>query len=276
MPEPEKTPQNGEQDGDNKGTPKTLQVGDKVYTPEQIQALEQTAQKASLVESLADKYKVQPDKVLTYAERAFEIVNELSNDEIISFDEEGNLIKKKEVKKEGTPPGHLPGNLPPGVTPPATPPTGLSEERVVELVSQALGPVTERLEAAEMHQGSLMRQNIESRIQAAHDGTELAKADFDAIFARAMQDKRKSLFEHAADVVNELKEKEKATRKRYAEQFGINLEEFDENQVRMSQGGGGAAAVVAGKKISFKKGEGRVTPLQATLKFLEQKASTGG
>lgn len=268
--------------GADKGTPGTIVVGDQTYTTEQVAGLvaeqasvTQKSQELADILTVAERYGVDAPTLMQQAEGAFGVVSDLIGKGLI--DEKGQVIEK-------LPPDPLPGSPNPGTEfmqsqlksgsglPPASPPaSAMSPEYVSQLINKAMtdkmAPVTKALEGIDQTQTNMIRAQLGKEIRDEYPI--LDASDVSRVFADAMQDSNKDLYDHAKAAAERKTEETKELRTKFASEFGVDLNEFDENALWEKGPGGGAAVVYKGKKMSFKKGEGAVTPRQATEKYFK-------
>ena len=257
-----------------------IKVGDKEFGASDIENLlnqQETAtkktQKVAAILSAAEKYGVDVDTYLQQAEGAFDVMSSLIQDKII--DERGNVIKKQvEPKKEEEPKGDEDlmklFNLSGDDTSPLK-----GADKIAAIVAKALEPqlgevkkLAERVSAVDKTQGDMIRLNLEEKVMGKYPN--LSRSDVSQVFGSAMADKSKSLWEHA-EMLSKVRGAELGElRKKHAEEFGIDLEKFDENKIREQGAEGGAGSFFQGKKFSFNaKGEDAINPKQAAIEFVE-------
>jgi len=258
-----------------------IEVDGKEYSAEDVKNIlaqgataTQKAQEVAGVKAAAEKYGVDLETYMGQAEGAFGVMSELISAGII--DEKGNVIKKEE---KGTPIKEPEGDelaklfgLPPG----DTKVTGAA--KIAEIVQRALAPqlgeitkLAERVAAVDKTQGDMIRLNLEKEVGGKYPA--LKSHDISQVFARAMNDRSKSLWEHA-EAVNAVRSAELAsTRAIHAKEFGVDLTKFDENKLKEQEAGGGAGVIFKGKKFSFnaKKGDEKaVNPRSAAIEYIER------
>ena len=265
-----------------------ITVEGKDYSQEDVENLvkqgasaTQKMQEVAGIKAAAEKYGVDVETYLGQAEGAFGVMSQLIADKVI--DEKGNTIKvesKKPADEE-----NLEGdvdldklfNLSGGDT------KGLKGvDKVAAIVAKALEPqlegmkkLGERVAAVDKTQGDMIRLNLEEKVMSKFPN--LKPSDVSQVFGSAMQDRSKSLWEHA-----EAASKVKATdvsslRQEHAKEFGIDLEKFDENKLKEQDAGGGAGVMFKGKKFSFNAKHGdkdAVTPAKAAAEYIEALSSS--
>lgn len=230
---------------------------------------------AEAVFKMAERYGTDIETLARQADGSFALVSKLLDEGVIN--EKGEVIAKPG-------PSEPPGNRPPGNPTPPWPPgdrdTKVGEDKIMEIVQKALGetlkPVTERLQSLEGDLTSMTEDRLRRQLKQKHP--ELNDREITWVFQQAMSDRRKNLWEHAEEFAGEKKGEYDSLRKKYAEEFGVNLEAHDRNRLNQQDGLKGPAAVVQGKKISFQKGRGEentVTPFEATKEFFSKQANEG-
>lgn len=221
----------------------------------------QKAQSIATIIDAAKKYGLDPEDYVGHAEGAFSIMTKLMDDGVI--DKEGNVVatEGKDVSKTEDP---LKG----------TPPQSTKElegSKELSTITKALETIQTKMEGLEKDQVGMMRVNLEDKILAKHK--ELTSNDVSKLLGIAMNDPSKSVWQQAEEMVKAKGEAKGEVRKEFATEFGIDLEKWDANKVLEQEAEGGAAAVLAGRKISFgaKRGDkDAVTPKQAMLEFVRR------
>ena len=264
-----------------------IQVEGKDYSAEDVQniinqgkAATQKAQEVAGVLAAAEKYGVDPETYIAQAEGAFGVMSQLIADKVI--DEKGNILKatvqEPKVKEpEGDDDLAKLFNLSTGNTSDLK-----GAEKIAAIVSKALGPqfeeikkLGERVAAVDKTQGDMIRLNLQEKVMAKFPV--LKPSDVSQAFGSAMNDRSKSLWEHAEALANEKAAELASLRTAYAKEFGVDVTKFDENKLKEQEAGGGAGVLFKGKKFSFnpKKGDpDSVSPLKASMEFLERSRSS--
>lgn len=264
-----------------------IQVDGKDYSVEDVQniikqgaAATQKAQEVAGVLAAAEKYGVDPETYIAQAEGAFGVMSQLIQDKVI--DEKGNILKAAVEK----PPAPEPGgdddfmklfNLSAGNTSDLK-----GADKVAAIVAKALGPqfeemkkLGERVAAVDKTQGDMIRLNLQEKVMSKFPA--LKPSDVSQVFGSAMNDRSKSLWEHAEVLSNAKTAELGEMRKTHAKEFGIDITKFDENKLKEQEAGGGAGVLYKGKKFSFdvKKGDpDAVNPLKASMEYLERARSS--
>ncbi len=253
------------------GEKKTMSAEDVGNLYAQQAGATKATQTAAEVVAAAKKYNLSVEDYVSHAEGAFAIGAKLVEDGII--DEQGEIIEKKkpEPGKKITVAPKLDEQV-----------AGLDAETIANLktlgtVTKALEGVNERMGSLEEDQASLIRGNLQGALKTKHK--ELNDDDCSKIFGISMEDRKKSLWDHAKDFVVKKKVATGETRATYAKEFGIeNLEEWDANKLKEQDTGGGAAMLVEGKKVMFgsrkarlgKKDADVVTPKAAMIEYMRK------
>lgn len=266
----------GQPGSQGEGEVQKIKVGEKEYTPSDVENLLSDVSKAaqkqeqlSGVLATCEKYGITPEDFVQNAEGAFAALNSLIKEGVV--DEHGNPKAKEPPKKEEkSDEGGLDKDLDEGG---GKKPPG-KDAAVMKALDGIKGDLDKRLAGIEETQTGLIKQNFQDRLMRKHDG--LTLDDTEAIFATAMNDRTKTLWQHAEDYMGGKKLKDAELRKKYATEFGVNLEEFDANKLDEADGKGGAAIIAEGKKFSFKKkGDKFVSPLKASQEYMDR-LSRGG
>ena len=264
-----------------------IEVDGKNYSVEDVQnlvkqgaAATQKTQEVAGVLAAAEKYGVDIDTYLGQAEGAFGVMSQLIADKVI--DEKGTVIKQEPAKPtDDSLGGELDldklFNLPAGDT------KGLAGvDKVAAIVAKALEPqldgikkLSEKVAAVDKTQGDMIRLSLEEKVVSKFPN--LKPNDVSQVFGNAMQDRGKSLWEHA-----EIASKAKASdlgvlREEHAKEFGVDLTKFDENKLKEQEAGGGAGVMFKGKKFSFNAKHGdkdSVSPAKAAAEYIESLSSS--
>jgi len=253
---------------EQKGTPPVIELEledgtKKAYTPEDVKSLigkvqqaEKTSSVAAKAIQAAEKYGLDPDGYIGNAEGAFALLTKLQEE---GFLNENWEPVKKEVKDEKKTVQNFQTPDPKSV---------IGEEKIAAIVAKAITPFQERISELEGDLSGMLRLDIERQMKAKHEN--LDDLDVSQVLALAMKDRSKTVWQHA-----EVKAKAKEMslgdlRRRHAEEFGINLEEFDRNKLNQ-QDGKGTSGFLKGKKLTFNKGKDpkAVTPREATKAYFE-------
>ena len=265
-----------------------IEVDGKEYSAEDVQNLVKLGASATTkmqevagIKAAAEKYGVDTETYLGQAEGAFGVMSELIASKVI--DKKGNVIKVEGKEKE--PEGGKPGgesdldklfNLTSG---------GTGElkgvDKVAAIVAKALEPqlagikqLGEKVSTIDKTQGDMIRLSLEEKVMTKFPN--LKATDVSQVFGSAMNDRSKTLWEHA-----EAASKVRATdlgslRGEHAKEFGVDLSKFDENKLKEQEAGGGAGVLFKGKKFTFnpKKGDTEsVTPMQAANEYIDAMSS---
>uniref|UniRef100_A0A6M3K6D8 Uncharacterized protein n=2 Tax=viral metagenome TaxID=1070528 RepID=A0A6M3K6D8_9ZZZZ len=258
-----------------------VKVGDKVYTADDVNNLLSQAEAAtkksqvySKFEDYVNRYGLEPDEFLDQVDGSFSVVSNLLKEGVI--DEKGNIVEKKKPdtkKPEGEPGGDDLSKLLSGDT------SGLKgEEKIAAIVAKATAGIKDEFskqvkDLADV-QTSMIRSSYEDKLRTKYP--HFKTDDVHRVFALAMNDKRKSFWEHAEMVAEDRKGQMTELEKQFAEKYGIDLEKFNENKLKEQAGkGGGSMLIPEGKKISFRGNRDKdktVEPVELTREFFKQNA----
>ncbi len=228
-------------------------------------AATQKTQEVKEIVDAAAKYNLTPVEYIQQTEGAFAVISKLVDSKII--DDQGNVIVVEKKKDELSTGDLLPGKQLAAV----------GEERTNAIVADALksvvDPLKKGMKVLQEDNTKLIRAQLEMQVQGKHPT--LSRDDISDLLVVASQDGKKSLMDHAQEMVERKKVGKAGTRAEYAKEFGINLEEFDANKLREDDPGGGAAALYEGKKFSFdsrgrhSKDVNVITPKNASHGFVQ-------
>ena len=249
-----------------------IKVGEKEYSAadvenlvSQVSGMTEKSQQFAQVKDFCDKYNLDTEGLLVNAEGAFGLVNDLMKSGVI--DAEGNVLIKKEGELKPDDPMFQKG----GDKPPLVPgkDAGTVTADALKGISDKIDAQNTRMDDIIEVQTGMIREKFEDKLKA--EFPTLDDEDVSRVFSVAMRDKTKTLWQHAETVANTRAGKTAELRKTHAEEFGVNLEEFDENKLNEANGEKGGIPSLKGKKFSFmKKGEGIVSPLEATQAYFRQ------
>lgn len=217
------------------------------------------SQLASPLLETCKRYNVDPSVYAQHSQAAFQIVQQLQDAGVI--DDNGEIIQqgavvvdkgeKKTIVEDGK----------------GAVKTDASDEKL----ANALDPLMKQIKVLARNQDNMMRVSLEGDVKKLYP--EFTDDDLARVFAKTGVDTSKNLFEHAKDRADFLGIKETESRKKYAKEFGINLENFDENKLNQQDGTGGAIGFVKGKKLVLKKTkkseETAMTAKQAMLQYFK-------
>jgi hypothetical protein len=267
-----------EPDKSNAATSMTVDIDgqQKSYTPDDIKNL--VAQQASATQKtqdvadvlkLAAKHEIPVKEFANQIEGLFGRVSELMEKGII--DDNGELIAQAPaIQAPVIPENPLPdfGNMTPQNT------QATADSKLEQVVQAALKPMRDEVakvkeENVRIKENSAMflKSQVRGEIQKAH--SELSDQDADYIIERSLNDTSIKLEEHIEKYKTTKKDYGISQAKFYAKEFGLvkdgaDFDKWNENRLREQDSkGGGFAGLFKGKKFSFKKGEGSVTPRQA-------------
>jgi hypothetical protein len=261
-----------------------IEIEGKVFKAEDVQNLinlqksaTEKLQSVSGITLAAQKYGVDVDTYLSQAEGAFSVMNGLIEQGVI--DRKGNVQQKKDDGGGGKDVNDLENlfNKSGDGEGEKTPLVG--EEKIASIVAKALGPLMDgmkkmdtRLSGVDQTQSDLIRLRLQDQMREKHKN--LSEDDVSRIFGQASQDSKRSLWDFASEFSQKKTEDTAKLRGEHAKEFGINLENFDENKLKQQSAEGGAGAFIEGKKFSFdKRGEDVMTPLKAATAFIESQAA---
>jgi len=218
---------------------------------------------AELISTAAGKYEADPETYIGQAEGAFATVRNLIEAGVI--DEQGKIVTKKEEPKT-TPKGAINAPLDTKDLDP--------EKKMEGIIAKAIAPFQEKIKSLENDVSLSRRLDLEDKLKAKHPS--LDSDDISKVFAIAMRDQTKNLWEHADLYEGKVKEKVKGMEAKWAEKYGVNPEEWDNrNKMKEMSPAEGMAFVTKGKKISIHNRQGdknAVTPLQAARAFFKRQA----
>lgn len=255
-----------------------VKVGEKEYSAADVQNLLTSAkdateksQKLSKILDAAKSYDLEPDEFLEQAIGGFTVIGNLIQEGII--DNQGKVVKKDTGKP---PEDDLSKLLNLDVT------KSGGGDKTEEVVMRALAPIMEKFKSIETSvtglqdiSTSLIRNNYQKDIKTAFPT--LDDEDISRVFGVAMKDRKKTLMEHAKDLAEGKNQRNEAVQREFAKAHGLDYDAMtkkkSENDLK-GLGPQGPAAFAEGKKFSFTKKEGFVTPREATEAYFRETDST--
>jgi len=221
---------------------------------------------ADKIMNMVSKYDTDVDTFLANVDGSFSAVSNLVSEGII--DENGHIIKQEQPPQ-----------------PQRQPLTSLSEnkpvkgidhkemkESVDDVVARALSGINSKLQEIDKTQTDLIRNNLQGEIKSKFSN--LNDNDISQVFGAAMSDKRKSLWEHAEGFSKTKTASVSEQEMAFAKKYNVNIDKFNENKIFGEDPSGGAVAIKGKNKMSFRRGEGAMTPMQATLELVNKVSST--
>jgi len=261
---------------------KSIQVGDKEYTAEDIQSIlaqqseaTQVLQQFAEVRKVAERYGLSPLDFVKHAEGSFGVVSELIDKKII--DEHGNLVQagQSAAVDDDDPFKALLG----GAVEPSPQQQQQQQSQVEDSKMKALlqafqeirgtsQQLAQEVEALKKDNAALLRYNLSVKLKQSFP--DLEDSDIDLVIERARGDRTKSLADHAKSIVEKKTNLKKQAQMELAKQLGI--ENIDEHLNKLKQQKeGGVAALAEGKKIQLglkPKSEDAITAREAAEAFL--------
>lgn len=253
-------------------------VQEKADLSAKVTAAEGRSAKLKVVEEFAGKYGISPEDLIANAEGAFTLTSKLIESGVI--DASGNVLERKGKGKEKEPEQRTTDDsdidldaLLKGDT------KGLTgDAKAAALVMKALGPtlskVGKSLDELTTVQTGMLRNNWEMKIQGVYPN--LTGDDVRKVFSEAAVKPKQGLLEIAKELSEAKSKTEGELRKKHAQEFGINVEEFDANKLKEKGSAGGAAGMFQGAKFTLSKrraameGSKFVDPTAATKEYLRK------
>jgi hypothetical protein len=244
--------------------PQVLKIGEKEYSPETIQQLEQKAAQAKKIVDNASRYGLSIDDYMANTDMALHTVSDLIEQGVI--DQQGRRVqstasdtpKRSDVDLSGVESqqdrGAISGHL-----------------KRLEAVEQALSALTPDIESVKQSQMQLIRKEVANDLIQRYPT--LTSDDVGKVFVKAMNDKTMSLEDHAQAYAQQKKEYSAAYRRKVLEELGMDPDKVEERNQLRQQGSGGAGRLFQGKKFSFKRGKDTMSPQEAARRYLEAKGS---
>jgi hypothetical protein len=219
------------------GEEKIMSTDDVQNLVNQASAVATNSQKVQDILKTVERYETDPSTYLQNAESAFAVMNLLMEKGII--DNKGELIEQK-VTPDPDDKGKF---LVPGADP--------SGDKTADIVKKALLPdiqkLVERVDGLEQSTSGLMRQNLKRDVQAKYPS--FGDEEVARLVRIASEDRRKGLWEHAEELDKGMQTGQAETRKKYADEFKVDLDEFDKNKMKEQDADGGVGAIASGKKF---------------------------
>ena len=255
-------------DGGSKDNQITLEVDGekKTYGAEDVQNLiaqqasaTQKTQKVAALAAAAEKYGLDPEEYVNRADGAFATVVQMIDEGVL--DEQGKRIEKKDDKIDPT-----------KVDPTKVVPTKEDKSKELTEALDRIDKMEKRTAKVEEDNINLMRKNLSRDIKKKHPS--FNDDDVSRLIGIAVANQNKDVWQHAEEFAGKKTEATEVLRGKFAKEFGIkDLKEWDANKIKEQDAkGGGAAAVLGKRKISFNakaSDPNTVTPRRATIEFFK-------
>lgn len=257
----------------------TIDVDGKSYSAEDVASLvkqqanaTQALQKAAPVLKLAEKYGTDPDGLVKHVEGSAIAINKLIDAGLI--DDEGNIVEKSQGGGQDDFLQSLLGDQSGGGAGAQEPKVDQVVAKALEKVNKTLTTVTEEVNGLKSENATLKRQMMNDRIKKEYpdlDDDDIAKAMGTAsqrglTLRDALEQTTKANQERTAKLKTEMQEK-------LIKELGLTEDQVEKlkksNELKELGPEGGSAVLIGKKKISFRKGEGTVTPRELTEQFLQ-------
>jgi len=245
-----------EEDNENKGIVISTPEGDKTFGADDVKNLfDQNSDLTKKTEDLAnvskaiERYGTDPDTYLSNAEAAFGVMTELIGKGVI--DDKGNVIKGKTAGDGSGSGDNSGGDFSQGSNQDDIFKGDKVSKIVAKVVETKLGGLVKQVEELTSGQAGLFRTQLKTTIQGKFPS--FSNEDVSRLFGIASANPGKDLWTHAEEMAEKKKTGEQSSREKYAKEFGVNLESFDENQLREQNADGGSVALFPGKDFKFSK-----------------------
>lgn len=212
-------------------------------------------------QKVMERYNVDPETYLRHSEGAIAIASKLIEEGFI--DPQGNIVKKESAAPPPKPEPKFFGS----------PGDSSNADRVEEAVKKALGPIYDKFSKLEEAQSRVVEMDLKGRLQRQFP--ELDELDVDNVFETAFRDRSKNLSQHAEVYLQSKKERLGALRKQHAQEFGINLEEWEKQKIeereKKEKGLDDLSFLVHDKKVSFDARDDKsVSPKKAMMEYFKK------
>jgi hypothetical protein len=239
-----------------------------------LAAAEGKAAKMKVVEEFGAKYGLDPETLVANADGAFTLMGKLIEDGII--DASGKVLVKKGGKEGDVPPKDpAPGDLDLDALLKGDTKGLTGEAKTAAMVLKALEPVLKGLgksmEDVTTVQTGMIRGQWEEKLMKAYPN--LSKDDVKKVFSEAVAQPKKGLMDIAKGVSESKSTAEGELRKKYAKEWGVNLEQVDANKLDEKGPEVGAGAMFQGKTFTLSKrrvNKDRIDPVKATKEYLRK------
>ncbi len=259
--------------GDSKST--TLEIDGKQYGVDDIKNLQaqqasatQKTQEVAAIKKHIDGLGLTVEEYVAESERVYGGVAELVRDGII--DEKLIAVPVVEDPNKGKGPAQPFdwGNMGGGGGNDVKPDAG---SKAMESINTQLKGQNETIKQLQENNAMLLRVSIAGQI--VRDNEDLSQADAEYIIDASTSDSSKSMSDHIAAYKDRRSKVNSDQEVKFAKKFGINIEEFNANQLKEQNAKGGAGGTFQGKKFMFgrrkKKGDDSVTPKNAMISFID-------
>ena len=228
--------------------------GEKVLKTEDVKSLfdehselKKEAEGVSTFNKTLEKYGTDQETYLTNAEAAFGVMSELIEKGLI--DEKGNVIEKK----AGGDPSKDKGDEDPlaflNFDKNETDKGDKVALLVAKVVETKLGSLAKKVDDLSSGQAGLYRAQLKFAVQGKYSS--FSDDDVSKLFGIASANPAKDLWAHAEEMARGKDVTSKGEREKYAKEFGVNLEEFNQNKLNEQSADGGSIPALEGKKLVF-------------------------
>ena len=242
----------------------------------EMEKLKGEAAKAKAFGDVSRRYQMSPEEFASQAEGAFGVLGQLMEAGIIGEDMKPVARKKEDEgggeddrfsrffdksEKQKSRGGADPGK-------------DSVEALAAAAVRKALDPILEEMTGLKRDTAMLLQRGVSADLQ--EEFPELSKKEVLRAFNLALQDRSKTIAEHAKDIWNEKHAYEEELEKKLLEKYGVNKEEWAErNAIKEMSPGDQAAMLAQGKTFAFRgsrlggKNPNAIEPGVAAARFLK-------
>ena len=260
---------------ENQNTGIVLEIDgeEKTFTPEQVLDMHknlasatQNSQKAAPLLKLAEQVGLDPDDLSQQIPGAFSLIQDLVDQGII--DQDGNVIKQKAVAANADDDNDNDDS--------SSSSDQISASKIAALIEakleEKLTPFQKAIQDLGNTSTGLQRAEISRRLKTEYQDANLSDEDVTTIMSMSRASRGKMNLRQAAENFigkrqEQLTQMEQQILKKYKE-AGVDLSQFDLNSLKEQDADSVAARITQDKKLSFRKGEGTISPAQAAKDYL--------
>lgn len=275
--------------GDQGSGDQKIKVGEKEYTPEDIQGLlSQTSQataalqRLSVVEQAAARYGLSVEDYVKQADGGLSVVGDLLERGVI--DQEGNLVTRKQQSEQGGDGEDDLMKLLQGDQQTAkreNHDAGGQMKAMLQALQEIKGtidPLKQEIDSLKQDNAALLRHAMVTKLKG--ELPDLSDEEANEAIVKAQRDRSKGLAEHAKAILGKKSSLVSEAQLKLAKELGVvgeqaTVEDLTQhlNGLKQQDPSGGAASLAKGKKFSFRpsaEAKDVVTPGQAANEYFRQ------
>ena len=259
---------------ENQNTGIVLEIDgeEKTFTPEQVLDMHknlasatQNSQKAAPLLKLAEQVGLDPDDLSQQIPGAFSLIQDLVDQGII--DQDGNVIKQKAAQPDDDIKDDSDST---------SSSDQISASKIAALIEakleEKLTPFQKAIQDLGNTSTGLQRAEISRRLKTEYQDANLSDEDVTTIMSMSRASRGKMNLRQAAEnFIGKRQEQMTQMEQQILDKYkkaGVDLSQFDLNSLKEQDADSVAARITQDKRLSFRKGEGTISPAQAAKDYL--------